>query len=140
MRVFVSKSAVLACCLGLLSLSGCKSWMGYPMQYPARIQPPGTGTYNVPSNYYNQTGGSVSQVYPGTPVNASVMTAAGVPGYSTGVAPATYTTPAGSMGGVTTASTQPGFGQPPMGVTNMGAAPGTGGVDPRAQSNLNWSN
>ena len=115
--------------------------MGYPMQYPARIQPPGTGTYNVPSNYYNQTNGAVSQVYPGAPLNSSVVTAAGAPGYNAGVAPATYTTPAGSTGGVTTASTQPGFGQPAMSATNMGTAPGTtGAVDPRAQSNLNWSN
>jgi hypothetical protein len=34
---------------------GCQSWQGasFPMQNATRVPPPGTGTYPVPSGYYN---------------------------------------------------------------------------------------
>ena len=41
--------------LALGHLVGCQSWQGagFPMQNATRVPPPGTGTYPVPSGYYN---------------------------------------------------------------------------------------
>jgi hypothetical protein len=38
-------------------LSGCQAWpaANYPMQNATRVPPPGTGTYQLPSGYYNNT-------------------------------------------------------------------------------------
>lgn len=37
--------------------SGCQSWQGasFPMQNATRVPPPGTGTYQMPSGYYNNS-------------------------------------------------------------------------------------
>lgn len=102
-RILLTISFTAGICLA--SLTGCQSWQGgYPLSNPARVPPPGTGTYQVPSGYYNNTGGQVSQMNPvggfsnGMPStnltagNAAVpvQTAgfSGNPAYGQGVAPA----------------------------------------------------
>lgn len=51
--------------------TGCQSWQGasFPMQNATRVPPPGTGTYALPSGYYNNTDTSSlspTTVLPGT--------------------------------------------------------------------------
>lgn len=39
----------------ITSTAGCQSWQGgsFPMQNTTRVAPPGTGTYQLPTGYYN---------------------------------------------------------------------------------------
>lgn len=41
-------------------ICGCQTWApgAFPMQNPSRVPPPGTGTYQLPSGYYNSTSAS----------------------------------------------------------------------------------
>ena len=41
--------------MSLFAIGGCQSWsqVGQGLPNGSRVAPPGTGTYNVPSNYYN---------------------------------------------------------------------------------------
>lgn len=67
--------------VSVLGFTGCQSWStgGYPLQNPSRVQPPSTGAYQVPSTYYNNTGGQVSQLYQGVdPNGVQAFTSAGV--------------------------------------------------------------
>lgn len=43
--------------VALALTTGCQSWQGasFPMQNATRVPPPGTGTYQMPSGYYNNT-------------------------------------------------------------------------------------
>ena len=43
--------------VALALTTGCQSWQGasFPMQNATRVPPPGTGTYQLPSGYYNNT-------------------------------------------------------------------------------------
>ena len=109
-RIFLAISFAVGMCIA--SSTGCQSWQGgYPLSNPARVPPPGTGTYQVPSGYYNNTGGQVSQMNPvggytnGMPStnltvssSAPVQTAgfAGNPSYGQGVVPAASFGPAQS--------------------------------------------
>lgn len=58
------------CCVAAsivgLCLTGCQSWQagGFPMQNGTRVPPPGTGTYQLPNGYYNN---STSSLVPQTP-------------------------------------------------------------------------
>ncbi|MFN3190120.1 MAG: hypothetical protein ACE361_06315 [Aureliella sp.] len=91
----------------MLALCGCQSWnTGYPIQSPSRVPPPGTGSFQTSSPYYNGAGnyngtGNVSQNYP-----------AAVPGYGVPqsysapapVQPATFTAPQAQPSGVVPAA------------------------------------
>ncbi len=60
-------SAISFACL-LAALGGCQSWSQVGQGFPAgsRVAPPGTGTYNVPSSYYNgPKAGTASTAAPG---------------------------------------------------------------------------
>ncbi|MEM8734117.1 MAG: hypothetical protein AAGG44_07840 [Planctomycetota bacterium] len=86
---FQKTSLSAAACL--VALCGCQSWnTGYPIQSPARVPPPGTGSFQTSSPYYNGAGGNVSQNFltasPGYGVPQSY--AAPAP-----VQPATFTAP-----------------------------------------------
>ncbi len=39
----------------IATIAGCQSWQGasFPMQNATRVAPPGTGTYQLPTGYYN---------------------------------------------------------------------------------------
>lgn len=41
--------------VAFVGLTGCQAWPGanFPLQNATRVPPPGTGTYPVPSGYYN---------------------------------------------------------------------------------------
>ena len=41
---------------------GCQSWQGasFPMQNATRVAPPGTGTYQLPTGYYNNSTSAVA--------------------------------------------------------------------------------
>lgn len=45
----------IAC--SMIFLCGCQTWSngGYPLQNVSRVPPPGTGTYQLPNGYYNNT-------------------------------------------------------------------------------------
>ncbi len=45
---------------------GCQSWQGggFPVQNATRVPPPGTGTYQLPTGYYNNTNASTSALAP----------------------------------------------------------------------------
>lgn len=57
--------------------TGCQSWQGasFPMQNATRVPPPGTGTYQLPSGYYNNT--NTSSLPPATQTMQASNTAAG---------------------------------------------------------------
>lgn len=68
------------------SFAGCQSWQGapFPMQNATRVPPPGTGTYQLPSGYYNNPTSAL-------PATNSTQTAAAAPGLrpATGTFPST---------------------------------------------------
>ena len=107
----LSYSQLLAGSLAATLFVGCHSWSGgaYPFQSTSRVPPPATGSYQVPSSYYNNTGGNVSQVYQGSaPVAANPASAANgsLPaenGFTNTVQPAGYSATAGGMPPVTAA-------------------------------------
>ena len=74
--------------LALFGLTGCQAWYGggYPLQSNSRVPPPGTGSFQVPSTYYNNAGGSVSQVVQGVPTNSVAASAMNAPQASQGMA------------------------------------------------------
>ena len=47
---------------GMIAICGCQSWsqIGQAVPGGSRVPPPGTGTYNVPSSYYNNGAGAKS--------------------------------------------------------------------------------
>lgn len=59
-RIFV----VTSLCACSLSFTGCQSWYsgGYPFNNPSRVPPPGTGTYQLSSGYYNNPGATHGQL------------------------------------------------------------------------------
>lgn len=133
--------------LTIVGLSGCQSWMaGYPLQSPTRVPPPGTNSYNVPSTYYNNTGGSVSQLYQGVPVSGGAVTLN--PGMqpsqpsvafgAQGVQPATYTTPGAPN--ANTGAVSAGYNMPTTGAFPNNGAPA--GANANLGNNtpppLNW--
>ncbi len=63
----------LACIVAAL---GCQSWSQVGQGFPSnsRVAPPGTGTYNVPSNYYNGPKPGTVSAGPGN-ANSGVMPA-----------------------------------------------------------------
>ncbi len=67
------------------SICGCQSWQGasFPMQNATRVPPPGTGTYQLPSGYYNNSSNTSALA----PANSMMQATAGVNG--TGTLPAT---------------------------------------------------
>lgn len=97
---------VFGCVLASLavSVSGCQSWSQVSQGIPSgsRVPPPGTGTYQVPSSYYNNGAGAKT---------GAVSTSAQPAGSNTTAArtaaqplPSTGST-AGSAGGAPTAAT-----------------------------------
>ena len=84
--------------LSVTTLTACQSWSpaGTPLNNPARVPPPGTGTYQVPSAYYNNSGGNLSQVYSGSDPVAmqQAMPAAGFAAAADGGLPASNVQPA----------------------------------------------
>lgn len=96
-------STISLICL-VAAIGGCQSWSQVGQGFPAgsRVAPPGTGTYNVPTNYYNgPKAGTASTAVPGG--NAAVApatnnTAGRAVGYPQGqtpneVMPASYQVP-----------------------------------------------
>lgn len=84
----------------LIACSGCTTWSGgFPMSNPARVPPPGTGSYPQPANYYQNNGqgplpttSSATTGMPSAPANFPVQAAshqapAGV-SFQNGVRPA----------------------------------------------------
>ncbi len=69
MTVGITRSAAWCCAVAAIAVSGCQTWAptGFPLQNMSRVPPPGTGTYQMPNGYYNNT----SAVAP----NGQVMTA-----------------------------------------------------------------
>lgn len=136
---------LLAAC-SVVGFTGCRAWTGgYPLQSPSRVPPPGTGTYQVPSNYYNNPG-TVSQAYSGGATNVAasnlntgypatnLVPATGVaPGTANAfgnapVQPASFTTPTGSA--------------PSSGIPSTNASQGASSFnfnDNGSQANLNWN-
>lgn len=78
--------------LAVLFFSGCQSWQGanFPMQNGTRVPPPGTGTYQLPSGYYNNN--STSSL---TSATSNAQFAAG--GNSAIAAPASNFVPASTV-------------------------------------------
>ncbi len=73
--------------------AGCQTWNGgYPLQPNTRIPPPGTGTYQVPANYYSGATNSVSQVT-GNPYEAASGSTVVSAVQGGQVQPATFTSP-----------------------------------------------
>lgn len=113
--VFLATCMAAAC---LAVASGCQSWsqMGQGIPSGSRVPPPGTGTYQVPSSYYNNTSGAKA----GT-ASTSQAPAPGGAG-SSSVRTASADSAAGS-GGVTTANWQvPTVDQMRTGINNTAAA------------------
>lgn len=52
-RTFFDWTLIAAC----LSFSGCQSWQGaaFPLPNTTRVPPPGTGSYQLPNGYYNNS-------------------------------------------------------------------------------------
>ncbi|MCC6509973.1 MAG: hypothetical protein IT423_12775 [Pirellulaceae bacterium] len=102
------RAVMSACYLALLvgAVSGCQSWSQIGQGIPAgsRVAPPGTGSYPVPSSYYNtpKAGG-----VPSSPGSAAVgASSSAVP--AGGAAQRSAAMPANPTGsGVTTAAWQP---------------------------------
>lgn len=127
----LSRSLLLASAsLGLIACSGCQSWSnGYPMQSPARVAPPATGSFQVPSGYYNPNN---SVTYQGAPTGPSNP---GIPA-TTVTQPAGYVQPAGYSAPIQTPDSvgTAGFNQTdPNRYATPGSAPSTGG-----SSNIRW--
>ncbi len=61
-----------------LSFSGCQSWQGaaFPLPNATRVPPPGTGTYQLPSGYYNNN--STSSLPVGSPATQLAGTSSGL--------------------------------------------------------------
>jgi len=83
-------------------LAGCQSWQGtsFPIQNATRVPPPGTGTYQLPSGYYNNTGSSTSAL----PNSATLMHAANP---AVGLRSVTGTTPSTHMPATNLAAPSP---------------------------------
>lgn len=88
----------------VVAIGGCQSWSQVGQGFPAgsRVAPPGTGTYNVPTNYYNgpKTGTASTAVPSGnaSATPATNSTAGRTVGYPQGqvpneVTPASYQLP-----------------------------------------------
>lgn len=101
MRRMLSATSLL--CV-VAAIGGCQSWSQVGQGYPvgSRVPPPGTGTYNVPSNYYNgPKAGTASTAASGANAStapATNTTAGHTVGYTQGqianeVAPASYQLP-----------------------------------------------
>lgn len=62
--------------VALAHTTGCQSWQGasFPLQNATRVPPPGTGTYQMPSGYYNNT--NTSSLSPSTLPSATQPPAA----------------------------------------------------------------
>lgn len=136
------------CCL-----AGCQSWQGagFPVQNATRVPPPGTGTYQLPSGYYNNSSSSsalpnstsqlhaanattgirpVSAAAPGTQMPATNLTA------SSAVVAATYSDPNQNIQAV-----QAPFTQMRQEFTESPTASGSGASDSTgAAGNANPSN
>lgn len=96
-----------------LALSGCQSWsqMSQSMPTASRVPPPGTGTYQVPSSYYNNQGAKTNTTTSTTNPQGNVRTASAS-------APAS-----GMPGNVSTAAwTQPTVDQMRSDITNSTTA------------------
>ncbi len=73
MRRIVSAIGVMS----LAAMGGCQSWSQVGQGFPSntRVAPPGTGTYNVPSSYYNGgKGAAVGSNIPSTSAGGLVLT------------------------------------------------------------------
>jgi hypothetical protein len=57
-----SRNRAIALAAGCLLFCGCQSWSGgaLNMQNATRVPPPGTGTYQLPPGYYNNTSAATS--------------------------------------------------------------------------------
>lgn len=135
-------------------LVGCRAWTGgYPLQSPARVQPPGTGTYQVPSSYYNQAGANVSTNYqqgiPGQGFVSAPGVAVGPQSLNTGFAPTNLTNAAPPVipnAGQPSAVVPANYAAPAQPVYNNGVQPAaaSGGAsfnmsDTNDGSNLDWN-
>ena len=99
-----------------VSLSGCQSWSGgtFPLQSQTRVPPPGTGTYQLPNGYYNntsapaptgqamQTGSTSGQGLPNGVLPTTNLVAGPTTGASNFASSAQFTAPAPSNSGFTT--------------------------------------
>ncbi len=82
---------------------GCQSWqgVGFPMQNATRVAPPGTGTYQLPTGYYNN---NTSALAPAGQMMQASNGAAGALRTASGPLPTTNTTANNSVGSFATSS------------------------------------
>lgn len=106
-RKRVSKTVlILSISTCLVWQVGCQSWSagGYSMQNASRVPPPATGTYQLPSAYYNGGGGQASNATQNANSSLSARGVSAAPPVgspltgvsSTNVQPAGYMAPAGA--------------------------------------------
>lgn len=95
-----------------MGISGCQSWsqVGQGIPSGARVPPPGTGTYQVPPNYYNnatgaKTGAVGSNVQPSGSNSVASGTASNAAAARNAAQPLNASTAVANTGGPATAST-----------------------------------
>ncbi len=94
-RSFFRLTLIAAC----LSFGGCQSWQGgaFPLPNTTRVPPPGTGSYQLPSGYYNNSATSAvpskspTNQLAGTNPSLSAATAANSTSSFSGVSTANFT-------------------------------------------------
>lgn len=94
-----------------IGISGCQSWsqLGQTMPTGSRVPPPGTGTFQVPSSYYNSSNGAAGKVGSQSSMPSNTVQTAS----TTGVSPLPSTAQSANGGRPNNQLVGNSFGSPP---------------------------
>ena len=116
----------------IIATAGCQSWQGasFPLQNATRVAPPGTGTYQLPTGYYNN---STSALAPAGQMMQASNGASSTLRTASGPLPTTNMTANQSAGNFATSSANSTYPTTGLSTGSAGAAPTTG-LGPQANA------